>query len=206
LTAVLGRIFFPVRKTNLATATSVLIVGGCAAMKIFVNDRIHLAEIRSQDKVAYLEHLKEKEIYDHTLRIPFPYTEADADQWLALVAKSTQEHGQPVNWAICNEADALIGGIGFEGLTIGTSHRAEIGYWLAKPYWGRGIMTAVVKKACAYAFAEWNLVKITAHVFTTNPASARVLEKCGFEREGYLKKHYRKDGRLIDAWLYGLLG
>jgi [ribosomal protein S5]-alanine N-acetyltransferase len=169
-----------------------------------VTAHISLSEIRPSDKAAYIEHLKEKAIYDHTLRIPFPYTEADAEEWLALVQKTTQEHGQPVNWAIRNEADYLIGGIGFDGLAIGKSHRAEIGYWLAKPYWGQGIMTAVVRKTCEFAFAQWNLLKITAHVFAFNPASARVLEKCGFEQEGYLKKHHRKDGRLIDARLYAL--
>jgi len=174
-------------------------------MKLIVNNRIHLSEIRSSDKPALLEHLKEKEIYDRTLRIPYPYTEADADHWLDLVGKTTQQQGQPVHWAIRDEQDFLIGGCGFDGFQIGQSHRAEVGYWLAKPYWGQGIMTAVVNKACAFAFAEWNLLKITAHVFAFNPASARVLEKCGFEQEGTLKKHYLKDGQLIDARLYGLL-
>jgi ribosomal-protein-alanine N-acetyltransferase len=83
--------------------------------------------------------------------------------------------------------------------------RPVLGYWLAKPYWGRGIMTAVIRNACQYAFNEWNLMKITAHVFSFNAASARVLEKCGFEQEGYLKKHHLKDGQLIDARLFGLL-
>jgi ribosomal-protein-alanine N-acetyltransferase len=60
-------------------------------------------------------------------------------------------------------------------------------------------MTAVVQRACQYAFEEFGLVKITAHVFATKPASARLLEKCGFEQEGYLKMHYRKDGPYLDA-------
>ena len=97
------------------------------------------------------------------------------------------------------------GGCGFDDFQVGKSHRAEIGYWLAKPYWNRGIMTAVVKKVCQYGFKEFGLVKITAHVFATNPASGRVLEKCGFEQEGFLKKHYLKDGRYLDAGLYGLV-
>jgi [ribosomal protein S5]-alanine N-acetyltransferase len=174
------------------------------ATKLVINSHIHLSMIRSSDKAAYLEHLKEKEIYDRTLHIPFPYTEAQADQWLAHVQKLTMKHGQPVQWAIRNETDYLIGGIGFDGLDLGKSHRAEIGYWLAKPYWGRGIMTAVVKKACEFAFNEWELLKITAHVFAFNLASARVLEKCGFREEGYLRNHFQKDGRLIDVRLYGL--
>jgi RimJ/RimL family protein N-acetyltransferase len=174
-------------------------------LKIIVNDRIHLTEFRPSDKPALLEHLQAKEIYDRTRRIPYPYTEADANEWLALTAKTTQQQGQPVHWAIRNEEPLLIGGCGFDDIQIGKSHRAEIGYWLAKPYWGQGIMTAVVRQACEFAFKEWKLVKITSHIFSLNTASARVLEKCGFEQEGFLRKHYLKDGHLIDARLYSLI-
>ena len=84
-------------------------------------------------------------------------------------------------------------------------HRAEVGYWLAKPFWGRGIITAVVQRVCRHAFEEFGLAKITAHVFPHNPASARVLEKCGFQQEGFLRKHFLKDGQFVDARLFGLL-
>jgi ribosomal-protein-alanine N-acetyltransferase len=174
------------------------------AMKISVSDRIHLSEIQPSDQAAYLEHLKEKEIYDRTLRIPFPYTEADFRAWMEI-GEATRQHGQPVHWAIRNEADFLIGGCGFDFLQVGTSHQAEIGYWLAKPYWGRGIMTAVVRRACDFAFAEFGLVKIVAHVFTDNAASVKVLQKCGFQEEGYLRKHCFKDGQYLDALLFALV-
>jgi [ribosomal protein S5]-alanine N-acetyltransferase len=108
-----------------------------------------------------------------------------------------------VHFAIRDVDDKLIGGCGLHGLVKG--ERAEVGYWLAKPYWGRGIMTAVVGRLCRHAFDELALGKITAHVFVHNPASARVLEKCGFQQEGYLRQHFRKDGRRIDARLFALL-
>ena len=95
--------------------------------------------------------------------------------------------------------------MGLEGTGLGRSHRCEIGYWLAKPYWGRGIMTAVVRAICRHAFDNLGLGKITAHVFSFNDASARVLEKCGFEQEGFLRQHYLKDGQLIDVKAYGLV-
>jgi [ribosomal protein S5]-alanine N-acetyltransferase len=174
-------------------------------MKIAVNDQVHLSEFRASDKDALVGHLNERDIYDRTLRIPFPYTEAGADEWLALVVKITEQQGQPVHWAIRSADDALIGGCGFDGFQVGKSHRAEVGYWLAKPYWGRGIMTAVVQRVCRHAFEEFGLVKITAHVFPHNPASARVLEKCGFQQEGLLRKHLLKDGKFIDARLFALL-
>jgi RimJ/RimL family protein N-acetyltransferase len=152
-----------------------------------------------------VEHLKEKEIYDHTLRIPYPYTEANFQEWLKIVEKATQQQGRPVHWAIRNEEGSMIGGCGLNDFQLGKSHRAEIGYWLAKPYWGCGIMTLVVRRLCDFAFSELGLVKIMAHVFANNPASARVLEKCGFGQEGYLRKHYLKDNRFLDARLYALL-
>jgi ribosomal-protein-alanine N-acetyltransferase len=174
-------------------------------VNILVNEQARLSEFRPSDKPALIEHLREKEIYNHTLRIPYPYTEADAKEWLTVVAKTTQQQGRAVHWAVRNAEDFLMGGCGFDGFQVGKSHRAEIGYWLAKPCWNRGIMTAVVQRICQYAFEEFALVKITAHVFATNPASARVLEKCGFEQEGFLKKHYLKDGQYLDARLYALL-
>lgn len=175
-----------------------------AVMNLAVRDQIYMTEIRASDKAALIQHLNDREIYDRTLRIPFPYTEDDAEEWLALVAKATKQHGQPVNFAIRNAASELVGGCGFD--RPAKSHRAEIGYWLAKPYWNRGIMTDVVRAACEFAFAEWGLVKISAHVFSFNPASVRVLEKCGFEQEGFLKKHFQKDGQFIDAKLFALVG
>ena len=176
-----------------------------AAVKIVVNDQVHLSEFRSSDKPALVQHLNDRDIYDRTLRIPFPYTDASADEWLALIAKITEQQGRQVHWAIRSAEDALIGGCGFSGFQAGKSHLAEVGYWLAKPYWGRGIMTAVVQRLCRHAFEEFGLAKITAHVFPLNQASARVLEKCGFQEEGFLRKHFLKDGRFIDARLFALL-
>ena len=176
-----------------------------AAMRIVVNDLVHLSEFRSSDKDALIEHLNDRDIYERTLRIPFPYTDACADEWLALVAKITKQQGRHVQFAVRTADEFLIGGCGFDGFQIGKSHRAEIGYWLAKPFWGQGIMTAVVQRVCQHAFEEFGLVKITAHVFTHNSASARVLEKCGFNEEGLLRKHFLKDGQFIDARLFALL-
>jgi RimJ/RimL family protein N-acetyltransferase len=174
-------------------------------MKLVVNDQVHLSEFRSSDKNALIEHLNDRDIHDRMLRIPFPYTDADADEWLALVARITEQQSRPVLWAIRTADDALIGGCGFDGLQVGNSHQAEVAYWLAKPCWGRGIMTAVIQRVCRHAFQEFGLVKITAHVFSHNLASARVLEKCGFQQEGFLRKHFLKDGHFIDARRFALL-
>ena len=66
-------------------------------MKIVVNSQVYLSEFRSSDKPSLVEHLNDRDIYDRTLRIPFPYTENDADDWLARYAKATEQHGQPLH-------------------------------------------------------------------------------------------------------------
>ena len=71
-----------------------------------------------------------------------------------------------------------MGACGFDDLVLG--HSAEIGYWLARPYRGQGIMTAVVRAACHFAQTKWELARICAYVFDSNLASARVLEKGRF--------------------------
>ena len=131
---------------------------------------------------------------------PHPYTEADADRWLAVQAIAEE----PTDWAI--EVDQLaVGGIGVtlrEGVHAKCAH---FGYWLAEPYWGRGIMTGAVKTVAPYAMRKFGLVRLEAPVFAWNPASMRILEKCGWQREGVLRASVIKDGQIVDQVLYALI-
>lgn len=111
---------------------------------------------------------------------------------------------EPTSWAI--EVDGLaVGGIGVtlkEGIYLKS---AEFGYWLGEPYWGRGTMTEAVKAVSSYAMRRFGLIRLEAPVFEWNPASMRVLEKCGFVREGVLRASAVKDGQVIDRVLYALI-
>ncbi|MCU1264708.1 MAG: acetyltransferase [Acidobacteria bacterium] len=156
------------------------------------------------DKPALLEHLSTKAIYDTTMNIPFPYSGADADWWLTKRIEHTRRQRKEVTFAIRDEGN-LIGVVSADSFEPGTTHRAEIGYWLAQGYWGQGVMTDAVRAFVRYAFAELEVLRLTAHVLASNVASARVLEKNGFTAEGYLRKHFLKDGQLIDARYYGVL-
>lgn len=171
-------------------------------MQLCVSGPISLTAWRASDRADCIERIGDREIYEQTLRIPHPYTAEHFDQWFRIVAEATARRGTPIHFAI-RDGESLIGAVGFDELTQG--HRAEIGYWLARPWWGRGIMTAVVGKACEHAFAEWNLVRISARVFDTNIASARVLAKNGFEFEGLLRKHELKEGRFLNTRLFALV-
>jgi [ribosomal protein S5]-alanine N-acetyltransferase len=174
-------------------------------MDIEVTPAIQLTDFRPSDKAALVDYLSDWEVYRQTLRIPHPYTADDADRWLASLERTAEGNGRDFNWAIRNSSGQLIGGIGLEGDAATRSHRAEMGYWLARPFWGQGIMTAVVGAVRRHAFETIGLAKITAHVLPSNEPSARVLVKNGFEQEGYFRRHFLKEGELIDTRAFGLL-
>ena len=171
-------------------------------MKLSIDGSFYISDITPNDKAAYLEHLTEKQIYDQTLNIPYPYTEKDANWWINHISEETQKQGKSVNWAIRRQDGYLVGGIGYHGLEVGKTHKAELGYWLCKPYWGKGLMTQAVKKVVEFGLEELGLIRITAHIFDFNTGSARVLEKSGFQLEGHLRKNYKKDGKIFDGKLY----
>ena len=173
-------------------------------MDVKVTHGIYLAQITEADKPSLLKYISDPDIYKNTLKIPYPYKEEDADFWINLVEESKIKERILKHWAIKNENDELIGGIGFHSKYGRHSHKDEIGYWLGKPFWNKGIMTDVVKKACKIGFEEFNLTRIEAIVFNRNTASKKVLYKAGFVLEGTLRKFYFKDNRLIDADIFAL--
>lgn len=133
-------------------------------------------------------------------RFPHPYTLADAEEWVAL-----QQGRDPIeNFAIC-DADGPIGGIGLTLRGGDLQHSAELGYWLGKAFWGRGIATAAARAVTGYAFRDLGLLRIDALVLTENMASIRVLEKVGFQREGLLRQVELKQGVPLDHFLYAML-
>lgn len=163
---------------------------------------ISLSQILPGDKLALTRLLNEKEIYDNTLLIPFPYNEQDAVWWINHVSAIERVNGRQKVWAIRDQRAELIGGIGRQFKYGVDAHKDEIGYWLAKPYWNQGIMTEVLKVFTEICFTKLRLVRIEATVFHFNKASARVLEKAGFEFEGILRKYHQKDGKIFDGLLY----
>jgi RimJ/RimL family protein N-acetyltransferase len=165
-----------------------------------------ITEIRESDLPAYLVHFRDREIHDWTLRIPFPYTVGDAREWLELTRIERDSSGRPLHYALRTEDGLLVGGLGIHmPRSPGRHHEAELGYWLAKPLWGRGIMTDAVRSLMGYAFGPLRLRRLTAVALVENLASRRVLEKNAFILEGWLRGRYEVDGRLRDAVLYARL-
>ena len=99
----------------------------------------------------------------------------------------------------------VVGSIGV--FRQGNIHRqiAELGYYIAEEYWGKGIMTEAVKQICECVFDKSDIIRIYAEPFAYNIASCRVLEKAGFQYEGTLRSNAVKNGKVIDMKMYSLL-
>lgn len=173
--------------------------------RLQLSEGLYLSSVTPSDKGALVEHLQVRAISRNTLHIPYPYTEADAEEWIERRRAHRADQPREVTFAIRTPQGMLIGVVGAGDFEIGSSHRANVGYWLAKPYWGQGIMTEALTRYARYAFDQMGIVRLTAEVFERNKASARVLEKVGFQKEGRLRKHRKKDGALLDVNFYGLL-
>ncbi|BCS90086.1 GNAT family N-acetyltransferase [Pseudodesulfovibrio sediminis] len=130
-------------------------------------------------------------------KFPYPYDETSANTFLTF-----QTHGLGKDtWQFAITLDeALIGGCGcIRGKDVQT-HTAIVGYWLGVEYWGKGLATEVVQALVEYMTHETDVKKLTATVFGWNPASRRVLEKCGFDLEGVSKDAVHKWGKTTDLW------
>ena len=147
--------------------------------------------------------LSNKKVQDN-LRdgLPYPYTEQDGKEFISAMLSA--DENETFAFAIMVD-DKVVGSIGI--FRQGNIHRqtAELGYYIAEEYWGKGIMTEAVKQICEYVFAKSDIIRIYAEPFAYNIASCRVLEKVGFQYEGTLRSNAVKNGKVIDMEMYSLL-
>jgi len=108
-----------------------------------------------------------------------------------------------LNFAIEDDGQA-VGGIGLIPGTDVDRVSAEVGYWLGRAVWGRGLATRAVRSLTAWTFATFDVTRLFATPFSFNPASARVLEKAGWRREGVLRNAVVKEGRVADLLVYAI--
>lgn len=145
----------------------------------------------------------DKAVADTTLRIPHPYKDGMAEEWIGTHRKLFNE-GKAVYFAInLKESGRLIGGVGLELNPV--HEHAELGYWIAKDHWGRGFATEAAQRILDYAFDDLGLQRVHAHHFTRNSSSGSVLERIGMKPEGLMRKHVKKWGEFEDIKLYGIL-
>lgn len=164
----------------------------CRIRKWELSDAIDLAAALSNKKVQ--DNLRDG--------LPYPYTEQDGTDYISAMLSA--DENETFAFAITVD-EKVAGSIGI--FRQGNIHRqtAELGYYIAEEYWGKGIMTEAVKQICGYVFDKSDIIRIYAEPFAYNAASCRVLEKAGFQYEGTLRNNAVKNGEIIDMKMYSLL-
>lgn len=160
---------------------------------------ITLRDFKPQDAPHIINTLNDEQVTRFlSSKIPFPYTQADADWWINQGSKNGI-----IKAIIVNEQFA-----GCIGITPGEfeySRSGEIGYWLNSHFWGQGVMSKAILQICDDAFKSSNLNRIFGAVFTGNTGSIKALTKCGFEAEAILKQAIYKDGVFYDSHIFSKL-
>src|SRR5262245_53627661 len=163
-------------------------------------DHCTIREFQASDKAELVRLANDWEVTKNMRDVfPHPYTDADAEAWFAELESGKR----PANFAIA-VGERIAGGIGFYFRDDVHYRSAEVGYWLGREYWGRGIATAAIRAFTQYGFVAHDLLRIYGCVFSSNPASMRVLEKCGYAREGVLRKSVVKKGQVLDMVMYAM--
>ncbi len=172
-------------------------------MTTLESERLILRPFSLSDAADVQRLAGDRAIADTTLNVPHPYEDGMAESWISTHQPGL-EADQLAAFAITNKADSAL--VGTISLTINRSdERAELGYWIGRPYWGSGFCTEAAKLVLRYGFQVLKLQRIHASYMVRNPASGRVLEKIGLLREGTVRQHIRKWGKFEDLVLCGLL-
>jgi len=160
--------------------------------------RCTLRALRAEDAASIARHANDRNVWCN-LRdaFPYPYRLDDAYAFIARQANATS----PTHFAIDVDREAC-GGIGVHPGEDVERIGCELGYWLGAAFWNRGIMTEAVTAMPRHAHSALDMQRVFALPFATNAASHRVLEKCGYVREGVLRSAAIKDGRVTDMMMY----
>ena len=177
--------------------------------------RLRLRPFRMTDADDVQRLAGDRAVADTTLNIPHPYEDGFAERWIGN-HRDWFELGQQIVFAVVLKAVTaepkeprhlsaakLIGAIGL--LVDRQDERAELGYWIGKPYWSHGYCTEAAHAVVGFGFEQLGLNRIYAHHFVRNPASGRVLQKLGMAHEGQLRQHVRKWDAFEDLELYAML-
>jgi RimJ/RimL family protein N-acetyltransferase len=145
------------------------------SIPVLETERLVLRAPRLGDAKTVAALANDRQIAENTARIPHPYRLADAKDWIADANKNPDEQ----HYVITLANGALIGACGLEA-----RDGPSIGYWLGQPYWGKGYATEALHALIDHAFGDLDHEALQASARVTNPASRRVLEKCGFQWTG----------------------
>lgn len=130
---------------------------------------------------------------------PHPYTHENGKAFIDFATKD-----RPVRIFAIEINGQAAGGIGIHPQSDIHCKNAELGYWLAEPFWGHGIISKAVSEMVGFAFKTYDINRLFARPFGTNLASQRVLEKNGFMLEARFEKAIFKNGEYLDELIYSI--
>jgi RimJ/RimL family protein N-acetyltransferase len=165
--------------------------------------RLILRLFRLTDAAEVQRLAGDRAIAETTATIPHPYPDGAAAAWIAT-HPDRYARGESVTFAVSRREDGeLLGAIGLE--IDPAMRRAELGYWIGKPYWNRGYASEAARAVVRYAFDVLHLRRVFAQHFGRNPASGQVMRKAGLLYEGRLRQHVVKWGVTDDMLVFGVL-
>ena len=168
-----------------------------------MTEKTHLRELGPEDEERIAHILSQEKVIQHTL---FPLMDRDQTKTFlrSNLDEQVKETRKYITMAVTGDDSNTL--IGLCGLVLNPAHEdAEVWYLLDPVYWNRGIATKAVARALQKGFAEYDAHRMWATCLPENPPSARVLEKAGFRKEGYLKEHLKIRGEWKDCCLYAIL-
>jgi RimJ/RimL family protein N-acetyltransferase len=149
--------------------------------KVIETDRLFLRPLRSNDGPEIAAKINSYEISKNLARVPYPYTLADAEDFLHWTESLDHRSAFRVI-ALKQQPDDLIGLISYDWME--EKQRAELGYWLVQQHWGKGLMTEAARAMVDLAFTQSGLNSLSSCYFNENPASGKVLANAGFSVSG----------------------
>ena len=172
---------------------------------MFETERLIIRRFNISDADAVYEYCNDFEVVKTTLGMPWPYTKDMAEAWILKHPQREQE-GLSYEFAIClkENPDKVIGCVSLMDINQKAS-RAEMGYWIGRKYWNQGYATEAAKAMIKFGFEEIGLNSIIARYFDINPASGRVMAKCGMTYVGTIREHEFRFDKYFNVGYYEMI-
>jgi len=167
-----------------------------------ITDKLKLRKIRPSDIPSLLKYCNNKNISDQIINIPYPYLEDDAIFRMNFVLQGFKNKERYVFAISLKDSEELIGEIGLHLDKVNNS--AQFGYWIAEPFWGKGIATEALAAILKFGFETLHLHKIYATHYPDNLSSGKVMLKNKMIKEAEMKEHYKIEGVYKDVIQYRL--
>lgn len=172
-------------------------------LPVLETERLRLRPFEISDAKAVQRLAGDRAVADTTLNIPHPYEDGDAERWISGHRDLFKKYEHAIFAITLRGTGEVVGAVGLH--LEPRFNRAELGYWVGKPYWNHGYCTEAAICVVRFGFETLGLNRIHAHHLKRNPASGRVMKKIGMRLEGTMREHVRKWEKYEDIVNYGIL-